>query len=166
MTSFTKTVRLGTTQIGRSSASVYARIEFKDGKLSICGVEGPTRGGNARGGCGQIVMSMDDRYVGALNCAPGWDRLLVRAFLGVWRDWHLNDMQAGTPEQTAILKANEFPGYPASYYTWACGVLEERGMLEHNGYRYGTAWLKKEIPPSVLEFLRGLPDTDKTPAWV
>lgn len=34
------------------------------------------------------------------------------------------------------------------------------------GYKYGSKWLKREVPADVLEFLQGLPATDKTPAWV
>lgn len=33
-------------------------------------------------------------------------------------------------------------------------------------YKYGSAWRKKEVPAEVLEFLRGLPDTDRKPNWV
>lgn len=34
------------------------------------------------------------------------------------------------------------------------------------GYKYGSAWRKEDVPEEVLEFLRSLPSTDKTPAWV
>ena len=34
------------------------------------------------------------------------------------------------------------------------------------GYKYGSKWLKREVPAEVLEFLRTLPDTDTKPAWV
>ena len=34
------------------------------------------------------------------------------------------------------------------------------------GYRYGSEWLKEELPGEVIEFLESLPDTDITPAWV
>ena len=52
-------------------------------------------------------------------------------------------------------------------------MLEERGLLVdesfiHNGnpYKYGTAWLKEELPDSVVSFLASLPDAEKKPAWV
>jgi len=32
--------------------------------------------------------------------------------------------------------------------------------------RLGSAWLTEQVPDQVLEFLRSLPDTDRTPAWV
>ena len=34
------------------------------------------------------------------------------------------------------------------------------------GHKYGNAWLKMDVPEDVLDFLKSLPDTDKTPAWV
>lgn len=34
------------------------------------------------------------------------------------------------------------------------------------GHAYGSAWLKEAVPPEVVAFLEGLPDTDKIPAWV
>lgn len=34
------------------------------------------------------------------------------------------------------------------------------------GYKYGTAWRKKELPAEVVDFLAALPETKKTPAWV
>ena len=30
----------------------------------------------------------------------------------------------------------------------------------------GTAWLREDVPAVVLDWLRALPDTDQTPAWV
>ena len=34
------------------------------------------------------------------------------------------------------------------------------------GYRYGTAWLKEEVPQDVIDWLFALPDTKVQPAWV
>lgn len=34
------------------------------------------------------------------------------------------------------------------------------------GHKYGSAWLRVDVPESAVEFLRGLPDADKKPAWV
>lgn len=60
---------------------------------------------------------------------------------------------AGTPAQEAILDAHdsEYPGYPKSHYQWACEVLEAAGLLEDNGYRYGTSWLTRELPAEIIE---------------
>lgn len=53
---------------------------------------------------------------------------------------------------------------------WVYPREHPRGLLgrpcEVCGYRYGSAWLKEEVPAEVLAFLESLPETDKTPAWV
>jgi len=95
MESFTKTVRLGTGDCG----SVYCKIEYTQqngkSKLSISGVEGPTRSGNAIGSCGQIVMS----GLNVTEYAPGWSQELIGKFADTWDRWHLNDMRAGCEHQ-------------------------------------------------------------------
>lgn len=34
------------------------------------------------------------------------------------------------------------------------------------GYEIGSAWLRREVPQDLIEFLFSLPETDRTPAWV
>jgi hypothetical protein len=34
------------------------------------------------------------------------------------------------------------------------------------GYKYGTAWIKEEVPQDIIDFLFNLPDSDMKPAWV
>lgn len=165
--SFTKVVRIGMSRPphAKRGYSIFCKIKFnEDGNLSISGVEGPTASGNARGGCGQI--NMHAWYIDAY--APGWSRDLMMKFKKVWKQYHLNDMQAGTPAQTEVLtrRKDEYTGYPLSYYDWALGVLAEEGLDIDNGYKYGSKWLRIDVPTEVQEFLQSLPDTDKTPAWV
>lgn len=94
-----KTVRLGTVDSYKGQIDVFCRIRFEAGRLSISGVEGPLRNGNARGSCGQIEMSLGDGS--GIAPAPGWSRKLTRKFLKTWRAWHLNDMRAGCEHQRA-----------------------------------------------------------------
>lgn len=163
---FTKIVRVGKTADG----DAFAKIAYKAGKLSISGAIGPKRNGDCTGSCGQWVMSMNPQDI---DPAPGWTAETVQLFLQYWDKWHLNDMQAGSPAQTAELEKHKFPGYPESHYKWAQKVLRDAGLdpapdYIHNGkpYYYGHAWLTVSVPDAVIEFLRALPDTDKTPAWV
>jgi len=181
MDDFTKVVRIGTVPISYSERldrnvmrSVFCKIVYSEGRLSITGVVAPRRGGDCVG-CGQI-----DRYLAAtvstnenpdtFTPAPDWTREQVREFLRIWRDWHLNDMRAGSSVQRAYL--HEHVGRNVSYEE-ACEKLARVGLLYDQGYlvngkpyRYGTAWLHEEVPDRVLYWLRDLPDTDKTPAWV
>ena len=163
---FTKTVRLGKGPDGH----VFCKIEFADGRLSISGVEGPEANGNCRGSCGQILTSLSS----VKTCAPGWTLGLIAKFRAVWKAWHLNDMIAGSPAQRLYLAANHVTCvYPQSLYVVECEALAAVGLNPdpsylHNGkpYEYGSAGLRADVPADVLEFLRGLPDADITPAWV
>ena len=53
---------------------------------------------------------------------------------------------------------------------WVNYLEHPNGLLskpcEKCGYKYGSSWLKEDVPENVLSFLENLPDTDKTPAWV
>lgn len=53
---------------------------------------------------------------------------------------------------------------------WVTPNEHPRGLLGRAcdvcGYKYGSAWLKEEVPAEVVEFLAGLPESDKVPAWV
>lgn len=163
---FKKVVRIGTGKTwGGRTYSIFCKIEMKEGRLSISGVEGPLASGNALGACGQIDIHLRDNQR-SITLAPGWTRGMLTCFFDVWKRWHLNDMKAGTPAQQAELEKHKFPGYPLSYYTWACEVLEAASLQPDNGYSYGSKWLKEEVPETTIAFLRSLPDTDKQPAWI
>ena len=157
-----KTIRIGT--LNTCAGSVFCKIKYTDNKLSISGVEGPMSNGNARGSCGQIDMHLKPEHI--KDFAPEWSASRMRVFLEYWDTWHLNDMQAGTPNQTKELEKHEFPGYPVSHYDWACDVLTKAGLHPDDGYKYGSKWLKVDVPADVLAFLSALPDTDQEPAWV
>ena len=180
MTDFRKTVRLGTIPQrwqgdgeGRRM-SVFCKVEFSDGRLSISGVEGPLASGNALGGCGQIDMHLPQVPAALWTFAEGWNADLLARFLAVWGEWHLNDLTAGSPRQMAYLKAHPVSAtYPESHYEKAKAALEAAGLqpdAEHlrdgKPYSYGSAWLRTEVPADVLDFLRALPDADREPAWV
>jgi hypothetical protein len=52
--------------------------------------------------------------------------------------WHLNDMKAGCEHQEALGWGNEHMSQPCP----ECG------------YKYGTAWLKRALPPEVIRWVR------------
>ena len=162
MNNFQKVVRLGV--LRDPQCNVYCKIEYTNGRLSIMGVEGPTRNGNAVGGCGQLSLSATD----ISEPAPGWSTERIAQFLDVWEKWHLNDMRAGSPAQRAHLATLQYPGYSAtrSHYEWACDELRAVGLHPDAGYLYGSSWLREDVPDDVVAFLFALPDTDIQPAWV
>ena len=73
----------------------------------------------------------------------------------IWKEYHLNDMTSGSPKQEQFIKNLEDLGF--SYdYDFVCKQLEKNNLLIdksylHNGkpYRYGSAWLMREIPTDV-----------------
>lgn len=172
----TKTVRIGSGESG----SVFCKIEIKNGALSICGVEGPKNNGDCKGSCGQIVMHDWNIH----QYAPGWSDELATKFRDVWDRWHLNDMRAGCEHQRAEGwdKRPIDPSKPTNAYgnftatasrnmlVWVSKKDHPHGLLGEPcptcGYKYGTAWLREELPVEVVEFLTSLPHTDEAPAWV
>ncbi len=157
-----KIVRIGRGNYG----NVYAHIKFDDKRrLYITGVEGPTRDGNCKGSCGQIIMSPSwsiNEY------APGWNKEIEDQFRTIWNRWHLNDMRAGSPKQCEFLRNS--PDIPRDYDTVSAG-LTLAGINPdylHNGipYVYGKAWLTESVPDEVITWLAALPDTDLKPAWI
>lgn len=143
---------------------VFCKIELTDGRLSISGVIGPNKYGNAKGGCGQIEMEFDHldktqndaRYekpipVSDLRFAKGWGRVNWYRFLDVWNKWHLNDMKS-TCEHQEILG-------------WTYDTHKGQKCPDC-GYEIGTEWKRREVPRDVIAFLELLPETDITPNWV
>lgn len=143
---------------------LFCAVEIENGKLSISGVIGPTRYGNAKGSCGQVAMEFDhadksqndtrfDNPIKAadLRFSRGWNAAKWYKFLDTWEKWHLNDMHAECEHQEAAgITYNKDPKN-------VCAVC---------GYKIGTAWTSRTIPADVVEFLQSLPDTDRVPTWV
>ncbi len=182
---FTKVVRLGRTA---DAGDVYCKIEYSaEGRLSVTGVEGPRRNGNMRGSAGQIVATLRERGVEHITPAPGWTHDRMCGFLRLWDAWHLNDMRAGCehqrsegwadrpidPTKPTRAYGKHFPGQRQDSWNmlvWVWRSEHPEGLLAFPcptcGYKYGTQWLKQDVPDDVLEWLRTLPDSDITPAWV
>lgn len=156
-----KTVLLGSCQAGDRRARVFVFIEYKDGKLSISGVEGPLKSGNCMGSCGQIIMSMrepDYDFIPADGITPeNYERLLQ-----VWDRWHLNDMRPECEHQRAE-GWRELAGEKVNLYNWQLieSVTKLRRELERravNALKAGEAvqYTAEE------QFIANLPYTVKT----
>lgn len=78
-------------------AEGFCKIEFEDGRLSISGVIGPKRNGNAKGSCGQCV---DEIRKGIP--APEWNQEMINQFCDIWNEYHLNDMRPYCQHQKAL----------------------------------------------------------------
>jgi hypothetical protein len=77
----------------------------------------------------------------------------VQRMIEVWNEYHLNHMHAGTPAQEKLIEEHQdsFEHYPKSHYEQARALLEEHDLLVDNGYKYGSAWLKQELPAEIVE---------------
>ena len=141
-------------------SNVFVHVTFSErGRLSITGVIGPKKSGNAAGGCGQIADVLIER---GLKLNAGWTPAMMDQLRTVWARWHLNDMHPGTPRQMAFLDGI----LGCMSFADSCAVLREAGLYEDDGHKYGSQWLYESVPDDVLEFLMSLPVTKVTPAWV
>ena len=158
--------------IGLGRYSVWVTIEYIDGKLSICGVETPKTNGDCAGSCGQIADRLNPLEF--TTFFEGWDAIKVAKLRQIWNQWHLNNLQAGSPNQRTLLEEMEKIDNPSNmdYYDWACRTLQAAGILhdeefciDGQPYRYGTKWLRVDVPEDVLEWLKALPDADRPHPW-
>jgi len=167
MNDFKKVIRPGSIISDGTPHRIFCEIEFAQGNLSISGVVGPKANGDAVMGCGQIDMEFahkdpkhnDPRTAyliqpSEIKFAHGWDEEKWLRFLEIWHLWHLNDMRAGCVHQRAL-------GWDKEGYD-----LHPSEPCPTCGYKYGSAWLKEDVPEDVLAFLVNLPMADAKPAWV
>lgn len=86
----------------------------------------------------------------------------------LWKEWHLNSLHAGTPEQERIIdlligtdampeydyrKAKSFLkalGIETMHYTGFSSGNEDDIYMDHALYSYGYSWLYRDIPVSVI----------------
>lgn len=85
---FSKVVEPCTCEVNGRNYPAYAKIEFIDGNLSICGVIGPTSNGNCIGSAGQCV---DEIRAG--KPTADWTSKMLQKFCDIWDNFHLNDMR-------------------------------------------------------------------------
>jgi hypothetical protein len=140
------TLDLGKVDYNRSGRRINAvdlRIELKE---SSRGPVFSASGGFWNGqhtdytSCGQVLEEIASFFKGSKR---------VQRIVEIWREYHLNDMNAGTIRQEAEL-AKHTPPSGGSHYDWACETLMAAGIYEDNGYKYGTAWLYRPIPDEIL----------------
>jgi len=97
-------------------------------------------------------------YENSLDCP------LLAALMPMWKKYHLNGLTAGSKRQEDAIAEWEKCGNKYEY-TAACEELKRRhlytdGKLLVDGepYKYGYAWLFREIPADDLAFIRKIMD--------
>ncbi len=161
-----RTLYLGNTEDG----AVFVWIKLSDvdlagrpydtTSLSVTAVEGPTSGGNARGGLCRPDAELSGRMT---KLAAGWTVDMIDKLAEMTERWHLNTLRAGSPAQREYMRQHprQFEvTYPTSHYDNACRQLgslnPDRSM--DPPYAYGSAWLSEELPVDVTDFLLNLPN--------
>lgn len=101
---------------------------------------------------------------------------IFKEIYDLWKNYHLNDLHAGTKAQEDILreavKNGELKSYGASAYEETCAYLESKDMLydknylvektqkdgtvENVPYKYGSGWLIEDIPEQALLRMKSL----------
>lgn len=122
----------------------YNRLSISMGSWTSRGPRSPWR----ENCFGQAIADVE----AFARAMPGKCESLLR-LCELWRDWHLNDMQAGTEAQSAAVKEAKLAGEIGTrdYYGDACKALEARGLLTDRGYKYGSKWLTRRLPMAVQQ---------------
>ena len=163
MESFYKLVCPGKANHSATASSfVFVEINYEDGRLSITGVHGPLRSGNAKGGCGQL----DLLELQPFEFEKEWNQEMLNMLAAIWKRYHLNDVCAGSPAQEFYLNHNPINDR-LNFFDKASEALEAAGLnpdphhiVNGKPYRYGSAWLSGSVPEWVLEWLYNLPETN------
>ena len=157
---------------------LFVKIEWDGKRLSMTGVEGPLRNGDAMGSCGQTGIK-------DLVPAQEWNSDQVSTLRLYWEEYHLNDLTAGCEHQRGWDKKRIDPSKPKKTYgihfdgqkqdswnmwVWISEQEHPQGLLSKPcpvcGWKYGSGWLTRDVPCYVLDFLYNLPESPITPAWV
>ena len=132
----------------KPTTKMTVTITYSEGQLSFTGT--------GWHGSGQVVEHLTKD-----NPAPEFTRKDCFRLMQAWKRWHLNYMRAGTPRQEEVVRTWMDTAIDKSYEA-TCAMLEGVGLLFDNGYKYGSAWLKEEVPEDVLEWLFSLPGDGNT----
>lgn len=152
---------LGWVAYGITRSMKRAKIEWEwDGKRF-----------SASGSIGQEVFGQCLEEIAKMPEAIKNDK--AQRIIEVWREYHLNDMNAGTPAQMDELKRRQhqenltrMPEYdiqcqwlrdadiyevPYSNDMEAIGGLPEDVLNGKRGYRYGERWLFRQVPENIVK---------------
>lgn len=78
------------------------------------------------------------------------NNLLFKKIYILWKQYHLNDMHAGSKKQEQFLQDNNIENW-ANNYDKTCDFLCRHNLLYDNGYKFGETWQFWEIPQNDIE---------------
>ena len=146
---FDKIAFYGTRRINTPEVTMELRDTAKGPELSICGDVWNSKHTDIVMG-GQCLDEMKKfkelRFNTLFNKLYKW-----------WELYHLNGMHAGTIKQeNAIKEWHAKDKYKAFTYDEDCKYLDSIGLLDDDGYRYGSSWLYRAIPDEDLNEIKAL----------
>lgn len=170
---FVRVIRPGSVKTyDNTSQSLYCKIKYNDGKLSITGVVGPMSNGDCRGSAGQNSEELKN----ITKIAPGWTQEMINRLYDVWERWHLNDMRPDCEHQRGRYDVSK--KIEVYDFTWSDKYFERRRAVETGKateaeYKEYRDWVKrtdvifgtkKPAHPSLVQDLLddGLIDVKKT----
>lgn len=89
---------------------------------------------------------LDLDAIDGLAWQDGWDEARVERIAVLGGEWHLNGLQAACAHQAVVWDETPYR-QPSLDRTMPCPT---------SGYRYGTAWLARPMPPEIEAELRSL----------
>lgn len=131
-----------------NSPEVEMRLDYKDGDMNkpVLSI------------CGELWNSNHTDIVMGGQCLDEMAKLgdlrfntLFKKLHRLWKAHHLNDMHAGTVKQEQALDDARKSGKHLCCYEDSCKYLESVGLLDDNGYKYGSKCLYREIPEDDLK---------------
>lgn len=130
---------------GRNNNEVTIEMELKDGRFSASGNIWNSKHTDIISG-GQNLDEIKEYLKGNKD----YERIY-----NMWQKHHLNDMHAGTEKQEEALN-KKFGGVNANKYDEQVAYLKSINLYEDNGYRFGSGWLKRDIPQDDLKEIVGI----------
>lgn len=108
--------------------------------------------------CGELWNATHTDIIMGGQCLDEMSKLcglrsntLFKKLHRLWKLYHLNGLTAGTVKQEQALDDARKSGKRLCSYEDSCKYLESVGLLEDDGYKYGSSWLYREIPEDDLK---------------
>lgn len=117
----------------------YIEVELikEEGGLNL------SMSGTLKDSWGQNYDELYEQYVVENSEFTKKDKLA--RLIEIWKQYHLNELTPGTPKQMELLKDKDLG------YTEAVDYLKAFDLNIDNGYAYGSAWLRTEIPQDIVD---------------
>lgn len=101
-----------------------------------------------------VCREQDGKVYTCHGCGQCWEEMLeFFPEIAKLQRWHLNDMRPGCLHQEAM-------GWGKGHDVTFCGEKTYKDSLgapcPYCGYKYGSAWLKRELPPEIISLVENV----------